>query len=149
MAKYNNNWGGLSNADNAFHDNMWDMHVPACGKAKSLGGEILRAIDRIIYKYYNDGDTVALYYSSDYNHSYGAEKFLSKHVPGYEPMRDVPENDFEDKACKNLKTVVDYLRNNPALFEVENQEDFLDLSPLEEHPYEDEDEYEGYDDYDV
>lgn len=132
FTKHSDNWGGLSNEDNAFHDAMWDRHVPACGKANTLGGEILRAIDRIIYKYYNDGDTVARYYSSAYNHSYGAEKFLYDNVPSYVPMRDVPEDEFEERACENLKRVVDYLRKNPALFEVENDEDFLDLSPKEE-----------------
>lgn len=139
FTKYSDNWGGLSNEDNGFHDAMWDRHVPACGKANTLGGEILRAIDRIIYKYYNDGDTVARYYSSSYNHSFGAEKFLRKHVPSYVPMRDVTEDEFEEAACGNLKRVVDYLRKNPALFEVENNEDFLDLSPKEEWPDEDED----------
>ena len=141
LVKNANNWGGLNAEDNGFHDAMWAQHVPACGKAKTLGGEILRAIDRIIYKFYNDGDTVARYYSSSYNHSWGAEKFLYKHVPGYTLMRDITDDgDFECAACRNLKTVVDYLRENPALFEVKNAEDFLDLSPEEE--WEDEDEYE-------
>jgi len=146
--KYSDNWGGLNKADNEFHDAMWSQHVPACGKSKNLGGEILRAINRIIYKFYNDGDTVARYYSSSYNHSYGAELFLQKKVPGYIPMRDINYDyfsEFEEAACKNLKIVVDYLRNNPALFEVENTEDFLDLSPEEEWPddedWDDEDEW--------
>ena len=132
--KHTDNWGGLNKADNEFHDAMWSQHVPACGKSKNLGGEILRAINRIIYKFYNDGDTVARYYSSSYNHSYGAEKFLAMKVPGYSPMRDIDPDawsEFEEAACKNLKIVVDYLRKNPALFEVENVEDFLDLSPEE------------------
>lgn len=141
MARYSDNWGGLSKADNAFHDSLYDQYVPACGKASTLGGEILRAINRIVYKYYNDGDTVARYYSSSYNHSFGAEKFLCKHVPGYEPMREVSDLDFEEAACKNLKRVVDYLRKNPALFEAENYEDFLDLSPFEEWL----DEFDDYD----
>lgn len=149
LVKYANNWGGLNNDDNAFHDAMWDRYVPACGKAATLGGEILRAIGRIIYKFYNDGDTVARYYSSSYNHSWGAEKFLSKHVPSYYIMRDITDDmDFEDAACRNLKRVVDYLRENPQLFEVENYEDFLDLSPYEEWPDEDED-YDEWEDEDV
>lgn len=142
LVKNANNWGGLNAEDNGFHDAMWDRYVPACGKCDTLGGEILRAINRIIYKFYNDGDTVARFYSSNYNHSWGAEKFLYKHVPGYALMRDIDYDDiseFENAACKNLKTVVDYLRDNPALFEVKNSEDFLDLSPYEEWPDEDED----------
>ena len=134
-----NNWGGLNATDNDFHEAMYERYVPACGKCATLGGEILRAINRIVYKFYNDGDTVARYYSSNYNHSYGAEKFLYKHVPGYYLMRDITDDtDFESAVCKNFKTVVDYLRENPALFEVKNSEDFLDLSPYEEWPEEDE-----------
>ena len=133
--KNSNNWGGLNAVDNEWHEVMYDRYVPACGKCDTLGGEILRAINRIIYKFYNDGDTVSRYYSCSRNHSYGAEKFLYKHVPGYVPMRDIECNDimeFEEKACGNLKIVVDYLRKNPALFKVKNTEDFLDLSPFEE-----------------
>lgn len=145
--KHSDNWGGLNAEDNGWHDAMYDRYVPACGKANTLGGEILRAINRIVYKFYNDGDTVARYYSSCYNHSFGAEKFLCRHVPSYYIMRDITnDGDFEEAACRNLKRVVDYLRKNPALFEVENHEDFLDLSPKEEWPdeddYEDEDEWE-------
>ena len=55
--------------------------------------------------------------------------------------------DFESAVCKNLKTVVDYLRENPALFEVKNAEDFLDLSPKEEWPCE-EDDYDEWDEED-
>ena len=141
MIKYANNWGGLNAADNKWHDKMYNKYVPACGKCDTLGGEILRAINRIIYKFYNDGDTVSRYYSGSRNRSYGAEKFLAKHVPSYVTMRDISPDDvceFEEKACANLKRIVDYLRKNPALFNVENHEDFLDLSPYEEW----EDEYE-------
>ena len=137
---HNDNWGGLSDADNKFYDEKFGQYVPAWGKSSNLGGEILRAISRIVYKFYNDGDTVSRYYSSSYNHSYGAEKFLKKHVPDYEPMRDIDYDDtleFEEAVCKNLKRVVDYLRKNPDLFEVNNYQGFLDLSPKEEWPDED------------
>ena len=145
MLKYSNNWGGLSKADNATHDEMYDKYVPACGKAATLGGEILRAINRIIYKFYNDGDTTARYYSSSYNHSYGAELFLEKYVPGYDPTRDIMDDaEFEEKASQNLKRVLEYLKNNPALFETVNNENFLDLSPEEE--WDDDDYDEDYDD---
>jgi hypothetical protein len=144
MAKYADNWGGLSKEDNATYDAMYERYVPAYGKADTLGGEILRAISRIVYRYYNDGDTVARYYGGTRNCSYGAEKFLAEHVPNYEPLRDVSESDFEEKACGDLKIVVDYLRTNPALFETENTEDFLELAPEEE--WEDEEDDWDYED---
>lgn len=147
IMKYNSNWGGLNKADNEWHDAMFSQHVPACGKSKNLGGEILRAINRIVYKFYNDGDTVARYYSSSYNHSFGAEKFLSKHVPGYKPMRDITgDYAFEEAAHENLVLIVNYLRKNPALFEVENTEDFIELSPFDEDSWEqEEDEWDDED----
>ena len=144
--KYSDNWGGLNPEDNKFHDAMYDMYVPACGKAKTLGGEILRAINRIIYKFYNDGDTVARYYSSSYNHSYGAEQFLAMKVPGSSPMREITDDfEFEEAAHKNLVLIVNYLRKNPALFEAENNEDFLDLSP--EEIWDDEEEWDDDDEW--
>lgn len=133
MLKNTDNWGGLGPADNKWHNEMYDKYVPGCGKADTIGGEILRAINRIIYKFYNDGDTVARYYSSSRNHSFGAETFLSKYVPTYVPMRAIVEDEaFEEAACSNLKRIIDYLRETPGLFELKNFDDFLDLSPYEE-----------------
>lgn len=148
MLKYANNWGGLNEADNKFHDEMYDKYVPSYGKADTLGGEILRAINRILYKFYNDGDTVARYDSCARNHSYGAELFLVKHVPAYVPMRNIDDDEFlefEQAAAENLKVVVDYLRENPGLFETVNREDFLDLSPEEEYDYDDWEEEDEWD----
>ena len=61
-------------------------------------------------------------------------------------MREITgDYKFEEAAHKNLVLIVDYLRKNPALFEVENNEDFLDLSPEEEwdddEDWDDEDEW--------
>ena len=148
MLKYANNWGGLNAEDSGLEEELRNKYIPACGKAKTLGGEILRAINRIVYKFYNDGDTVARYYSSSYNHSYGAEMFLEQHVPGYQSMREITgDEEFEEAAHKNFVLIVDYLRKNPALFEVENTEDFLDLSPFDEESWEeDEDDYDEWGD---
>jgi hypothetical protein len=147
MLKYSDNWGGLTAENKSYYEDTYERFVPFSGKANTVGGEIVRAISRICYRFYNDGDTVARYYSSNYNHSFGAEKFLSKHVPSYYIMRDITDDgDFEKAVCKNLKAIVDYLRKNPALFEVENYEDFLDLSPYEEWPYEEEEYEDEYDD---
>ena len=142
--KYSSNWGGLNDAEKKDHEEMFKKYVPVYGKAATLGGEILRAINRIVYKFYNDGDTTAHYYSSRYNHSYGAELFLKKYVPDYDQTRDIVEPaEFEEKISQNLKRVLKYLEDNPALFETVNNENFLDLSPEEEW---DDDDYD--DDYD-
>ena len=54
-------------------------------------------------------------------------------MPDYDPTRDIVEPaEFEEKISQNLKRVLKYLEDNPALFETVNNEDFLDLSPEEE-----------------
>ena len=46
--------------------------VPASGKANTLGGEMLRAIQRLIYRYFNDGDVLT--------QGYGIETCLSSYL---------------------------------------------------------------------
>ncbi|MBQ3348785.1 MAG: hypothetical protein IJG38_00145 [Thermoguttaceae bacterium] len=38
------------------NEKMFDQLVPGTGKADTLGGEVLRAINRIGYRFFNDGD---------------------------------------------------------------------------------------------
>lgn len=38
------------------NDQLWKKLVPAMGKCETLEGETLRAMNRILYRYYNDGD---------------------------------------------------------------------------------------------
>ena len=46
---------GTVDADND-SEILFDALVPGSGHADSLGGELLRAAERIAYRYYNDGD---------------------------------------------------------------------------------------------
>ena len=41
---------------------LFDELVPAQGKAESVAGEMVRAVNRIIYRYINDGDRVGIDY---------------------------------------------------------------------------------------
>lgn len=58
---------------------LFNELVPASGKAESLAGEIVRAVSRIGYRFFNDGDRV--------NQGYGKEtcnpaaRFLSQKAP--------------------------------------------------------------------
>lgn len=146
----NDRWGHLNNEDDRFFEDLTDMYMPASGKAETVGGEILRAINRIVYKYYNDGDTVNHYYSSSSNYSWACDSFLSLYVPTYISMKGTNEYKFEEALCDNLKRVVDYLRNNmekykeKSVFNIPNTIDCLDNAPVtmeydEEMEYEEED----------
>lgn len=53
-------------------EELHERLVPVCGKAETLGGEMLRAIERMIYRYFNDGDVVT--------QGYGIETCMSSYL---------------------------------------------------------------------
>ena len=135
------NWGNLpAKQDKEFND-WYDMYVPAHGKCDTLGGEIVRAINRLVYRWYNDGDTVDRYCGNVYNHNKACDNFLCERVAGYVTLRNISEFDFGDAVCKRLKFVYNYLKKNPKLFEVPNGEDCLDNAPYEPWPEDEEEDW--------
>lgn len=46
-------------------NNLFEELVPASGKADSLAGELIRAMSRIAYRFYNDGDQVGIGYGKE------------------------------------------------------------------------------------
>ena len=131
-------WGNLEPAKDKQFNDWYDEYVPGCGKAETLAGEIIRAINRIVYRYYNDGDTVDRYYGSEYNHNKACDDFLCRKVSGYETLCNVDDFRFEKEVCNRLSYVYEYLVNHPELFTTENNEDCLDNAPYERWDDEDE-----------
>lgn len=130
MAIFTKNWGGLTEENQKFQDEMFERFVPWTGKANTLGGEILRAITRIVYKFYNDGDTVDKYYSSVLNYSAAADNFLAEKVPSYQSLEGIAEDkSFELKLSENFNNIIEYLRENKIVFSIPNSEDCLDNAP--------------------
>mgnify|MGYP003291541407 CR=1 FL=1 len=41
---------------------LFDLYVPNMGAANTIGGECVRALNRIVYRYYNDGDVAGYNY---------------------------------------------------------------------------------------
>lgn len=48
----------------AYIENEFEKHVPSSGRSDTLYGEIIRAITRICYRYYNDGDKIGIGYGN-------------------------------------------------------------------------------------
>ena len=131
------NWGHLSETDNAKFEELCDKYVPAWGKANTLGGEILRAINRIVYRYYNDGDTIDWYYGGDYNLLRACDTFLNMYCPAYYSLSNINELEYEKNLCDRLKKVFDYLIANPNMFEIPNSIDCIANAPYEPRESED------------
>lgn len=142
------NWGHLSETDRAKFDEFFDKYVPINGSADTLGGEIVRAINRIVYRYYNDGDTVDRYCGNEYNHLRACDAFLKTYCPAYHSLSNINELEYEKHLCDRLKNVLDYLVANPNVFDIPNSTDCIANAPYEPWEYDDEEDYDYDDDED-
>ena len=127
---------------------MFDELVPASGKADTLAGEIVRAICRLGYRNYNDGDHLGIGYGRETCNP--AARFLAKKCDD-KVARCVGDawgiysDGLYDKALEKLEIAVcDYLDAHPELRETPNSEDMFDYRDR----YEDVDDEEEDDYYD-
>lgn len=141
----------------------FEAYVPPSGNAPTLGGEMVRAMNRIGYRYLNDGDKL--------NDGYGREtvnpaaRYLM--AKGSDEVKDaltkmwalytgynMPDDDYEQMMNDLGEALMKQFDDNPDLFTTPNEEDMFnyrdpdedyDDSFDEEEEYE-EDEYEEYED---
>ena len=126
---------------------LFSKLVPGQGKAETLEGEMLRAINRIVYRYYNDGDK--------YYEGYGAETAgpaVSFLVNAVHPLRAkmsrimdgkiLSDNEYENMLKEALGLILDYIEGKEGEYTKNTQGDIFDY----ESEYEDEDDYSDYDD---
>jgi hypothetical protein len=131
---------------------LYDKLVPNSGNSDFLEGEILRAINRIVYRFYNDGD---FFYKG-----YGAEtagpahSFLtnSREIPlelqstlssTFSKAIDAPEEGYERLLKFALEKILDYIESKDGNY-TESSEDMFKY----ESEFQDEEDYDDdYDDY--
>tara|TARA_Y100000361_G_scaffold142241_1_gene148096 strand:+ start:132 stop:689 length:558 start_codon:yes stop_codon:yes gene_type:complete len=126
---------------------LYDKLVPGSGNSDFIEGEMLRAINRIIYRYYNDGD---FFYKG-----YGAEtagpahSFLtnSREIPleiqstltsTFNKAIDAPEDGYERLLNFALEKVLDYIEDKDGNYTESNEDMFNYESEFED---EEEDDY--------
>ena len=134
---------------------MFEELVPASGKADTLAGEIVRAICRIGYRNYNDGDHIGVGYGRETCNPAG--RFLAKKCDDrvarcVGDAWGIYSDDLYDKALEKLEIAVcEYLDAHPELRETPNSEDMLSYrdpyEDVDDDDYEDECYFEP-DDYD-
>lgn len=105
----------------------FDELVPAQGKADTVAGELVRAMMRILYRDYNDGD---LFYSGYGKETCGGSVvYLMDKVEDLErPFSNIVENQYEDQYYTTeledaAYILIEYLNNHPELFTQKNEED--------------------------
>lgn len=119
----NTSWSGLTPENDKIWDSLFEEYVPSCGTADTVGGEIVRAMTRIIYRYYNDGDMAGVGYGNQTVNS--SDRYLSYVVPNYRLLDgDFIEGDddaYEEAMLNNHRTVFNYLMGSgKASFEMQN-----------------------------
>lgn len=138
----NNTWSGLTPQQDQIWESLYDKYVPAMGMAETIGGEILRAMSRILYRFYNDGDMVGVGYGNETCNS--SDRYLDKLVPFYTSLDDgyneSTEAEYEAHMLKNHRVVFIFLQKySDQLFTMENTSDSREVS---EEDYQREREYE-------
>ena len=153
MEQLNEGWidSNLEKRNQALYDEL----VPGMGNSDTLEGEMLRAINRIIYRYYNDGD---FFYRGYGTETAGpAHSFLinSREIPlaiqstlqstfnKIMQSSGDPEKAYENLIEFALKQIVDFVEAKNGNYTPSDEDMFK--YPSE---YEDEEDYEDdYDDY--
>lgn len=125
--------------------------VPATGKADTVAGEIVRAMCRIGYRWYNDGDMIGQGYGKETCNP--AARFLGAKVDDatarllwnlmYEYCL-LPDDLYEEKLDDVLAGVLDFLDANPELETTPNAEDMFDYENPDEDVDDSEEEYEDW-----
>ncbi len=137
-------------------EDLFEELVPTSGKADTVAGEIIRAIARISYRNYNDGDHIGVGYGNETCNP--PARYLMKKTNDdisqiILDMWGVYDDTIYDAAITALENaVLDFLEKHPELKETNNDEDMWDYYDKYEDvdDYEDEDEEyfdEEYDDY--
>ena len=133
-----------------------DELVPAYGQAENLAGELVRAAERIGYRFFNDGDQIGIGYGKETCNP--AARFLAMKTP--KEIADLVyglwgmESEAGYQAVLDILVgkVADYIEDNPGLRKQPTEDMFSFRDPDEDvDDYEDEEdgyEEDGYDEDD-
>lgn len=135
----------------ARNEALYNELVPPSGYAETIEGELLRAANRVVYRYYNDGDR--------WFEGYGCEtagpaaaflmgEFAPAAVDNAVRNSDGIEDDnaYERSLIKITEAIVSYIEGKKGVYEENtNGVDMLDTNPLHEDDSSDDDYYWGLD----
>lgn len=108
---------------------MFEELVPAEGPAETKAGEIVRAVSRIGYRFFNDGDKIGVEYGNETCNAAARYlmleyKDLSQTICG---MWGLVSDEMYEKGLNLLvEKSVELIESHPELKEEENNEDYED-----------------------
>jgi len=135
---------------------LYDTLVAPQGSSETIEGEILRAVNKLAYRFYNDGDKFYEGYGTETVGGVAVFLKTSPEIPSelrslFSETLDSMESSYNDTAYeKGLKTIVgaalDFIESKEGNY-TPTQEDMLDYESEWEEEEEDDD-YDYYDDDD-
>jgi hypothetical protein len=138
---------------------LFDKLVPGSGDSEFVEGEMIRAMNRIVYRWYNDGDRFWEGYGTET--AGPAHSFLvnSNEIPieerrRFEKLFDAVVGKYGDEVYEKMldelaEAVLSYVESIPEDQYQKLEKGMFNYEPeYEEDPYEDDDDYDEYDDYD-
>lgn len=132
---------------------LMDETVPAADNADTVGGEIVRAVNRIMYRNWNDGDCIGVDYGNETCNA--PARYLMDTVKDSKivnQIKDMWGYQYRFKEATKLgKMVAEYLQDNLDLFTEKNRDDMWDWQTREDFEYDswdDDDDYDDWDDHD-
>lgn len=115
---------------------LFEELVPTSGKAATVAGEIVRAINRIAYRNYNDGDHIGVGYGRETCNPaarYLAAKCDREVTSLISAIWGIENDKAYDLILAQLEAaVIGYLEQHPDLKAVENHEDMFDYRDADE-----------------
>lgn len=130
---------------------LFEELVPVSGKAESLAGELIRAMSRIAYRYYNDGDQVGMGYGKQTCNP-AARFLMAKGNKRISSLATAIWGIYDESAYEDLLdilagAVADYVEQNPTLRNTPT-EDMWSYRTDEDDAWADEDEEDDYEEED-
>ena len=129
------------NVENELEE-LFNKYVPRCGKADTVGGEIVRAISRIGYRNFNDGDHIGVGYGNETCNA--PARYLKKFVDDVNVHGIIDDlwgtigDDMYDVGLDKLEMmIVMYLHQHMELFETVNLDDMWNYRMDSDFHYDD------------
>ena len=126
-------------------NDLTEQYVCAVGKCETVAGEILRAYNRVVYRYYNDGDVAGEGYGRETVNP--ALRYLFSQLPSikhffeinyYDKSIEYTEDyDYETILNKIGFMILDHFEKRPELFTLTNFDDMLNFAVDSDRDYDD------------
>ena len=136
---------------------MWDKLVPSSGPSKFVEGEMLRAMNRLVYRWYNDGDKFFEGYGTETAgpaHSFlvNSSQINREEQRKLESLFDAVVGTYTDEEYEKMldqvaEVVLSYIEGTPEDQYEELGREMFDFESEYEDEEEDDDDYDYYDDY--